>query len=218
MEDQLWILKSLNINAAKLNSAATKEEQKYVHTQMLDSKSDLKILYVTPEKLAKSKQFMNKLEKMYELKRFHRLVIDEVHCCSTYGHDFRPDYKFLGVMKRLFPNVSILGLTATATSNVIDDIKKILDLKNFVLFKASFNRPNLFYEVRDKPGNHDECMNSIAELIKQKFHNQSGIVYCFSQRESEQVANDLRQRSIQAEFYHAQLDAEQRLFIHLFDF
>ncbi len=91
--------------------------------------------------------------------------------------------RFLGVIKRLFPKVCILGLTATATLNVIDDIKKILDLKNYVLFKASFNRPNLFYEVREKASNHEECMNQIANLIKQHFKEQSGIVYCFSQRE-----------------------------------
>lgn len=76
-------------------------------------------------------------------------MIDEVHCTSQWGNDFRPDYKFLGVLKRKFKNCPILGLTATATSRVIDDVKKILNLKpNCVLLKASFNRPNLYYEVR----------------------------------------------------------------------
>ena len=85
MEDQLWILRSLGIRADTLNGSSTKEHVKLIQTEMVDPKSSLKLLYVTPEKLAKSKMFMNKLEKMYELGRFDRLVVDEVHCCSTYG-------------------------------------------------------------------------------------------------------------------------------------
>lgn len=211
MEDQLWILKALNINADTINASSSKEHIKQIQSDMVDSESDLKLLYVTPEKLAKSKIFMNKLQKAYEMKRFTRLVIDEVHCCSTYGHDFRfiyfliilesfkyrkkrlifvyfiferPDYKFLGVMKQVFPNICILGLTATATQPVIDDVKKILNLSKCVLFKASFNRPNIFYEVREKSSNNDECIYEIANTIKNRFPNQSGIVYCFSQKES----------------------------------
>ena len=117
-------------------------------------------------------------------------------------------------MKRLFPNVPILGLTATATDSVIDDIKKILNIQKCVLFKASFNRPNIYYEVRKKSSNNEEFIDEIANLIKSKFNQQSGIVYCFSQRESEQVAQDLCSRSIKADSYHAQMDAAVRSRVH----
>ena len=106
---------------------------------MVDPKSCLKILYVTPEKLAKSKRFMTKLQSSYKQGLFSNLAIDEVHCCSQWGHDFRPDYKFLGVMKNLFPKVPILGLTATSTSRVTQDCQKLLNLKNCLVFRAEFN-------------------------------------------------------------------------------
>ncbi len=218
IEDQLWILKALNINAQTLNSASSKEHVKLVHDQMTskNNASDLSLLYVTPEKLAKSKMFMNKLQRMYEIGRFKRLVIDEVHCCSTYGHDFRPDYKFLNVMKNLFPNVCILGLTATATEPVIDDVKKILNIeRSCVLFKASFNRPNIHYEIRTKPSSHAECMHEIANLISNDFNQQSGILYCYSQKECEQVAQDLlNEYGIKAESYHANMDSVHRSRVH----
>ena len=92
--------------------------------------------------------FQNSFLPLFIGGRLARIVIDEVHCTSQWGHDFRPDYKILGILKRQFPGVPILGLTATATTKVVDDVKKILGLQqDCVLFKASFNRPNLFYEV-----------------------------------------------------------------------
>jgi ATP-dependent DNA helicase Q1 len=119
-------------------------------------------------------------------------------------------------MKRQFPNCSLLGLTATATQSVIDDIKKILNLQKFILFKSSFNRPNIFYEVKQKSSNHEECMNDIAKLIKNRFLNQSGIVYCFSQKESEQVAQELQSRGIRTGSYHANMDSNERLSFYLY--
>ncbi|XP_071532180.1 ATP-dependent DNA helicase Q1-like isoform X2 [Panulirus ornatus] len=147
MEDQLMGLKARGIQAKMLCAASTKEEVNDVHFDMTNSKSQLKLLYVTPEKLAKSKRFMAKLQKMHQMGRFVRLAIDEVHCCSQWGHDFRPDYKFLGIMRKMFSGTPILGLTATATSKVIQDIQKILDIQGCLVLKASFNRPNLFYEA-----------------------------------------------------------------------
>ncbi|KAK3703280.1 hypothetical protein QZH41_007006 [Actinostola sp. cb2023] len=102
-----------------LNASCSREKVNSVHSEMLDKKSGLKLLYVTPEKIAKSKRFMAKLEKSYDAGNLARIVIDEVHCASQWGHDFRPDYKILGILKRQYPRVPILGLTATATTKVV---------------------------------------------------------------------------------------------------
>lgn len=108
-----------------------------------------KLLYVTPERLAKSKRFMNALQKCYLAQKLHLIAIDEVHCCSQWGHDFRPDYKFLGTLKTMFPDVPILGVTATATTKVILDVQKMLNIHQSIVLKAPFNRPNLFYHVSE---------------------------------------------------------------------
>lgn len=116
-------------------------------TGMTDPKAPFKLLYVTPEKIAKSKLLMSRLERAYKANLLSRIAVDEVHCCSQWGHDFRPDYKLLGILKRQFPEVPLLGLTATATSSVLKDCEKILCVPQAVTLTASFNRPNLYYEV-----------------------------------------------------------------------
>lgn len=176
MEDQLMAVKRYGIEAAMLNASSSKDEVGRVHYAMTDKANDvLKLLYVTPEKIAKSKRFMSKLEKAYELGRLSRIVIDEVHCVSQWGHDFRPDYKTLGIMKRQFPDVPILGLTATATAKVLEDCKDILCLgRNCMIIKASYNRPNLFYKLVEKPAALKDQLNTIAELVKHQFLQQSG--------------------------------------------
>ncbi|XP_050409587.1 ATP-dependent DNA helicase Q1 [Patella vulgata] len=214
MEDQLMALEALDIHATTLNSSTTTAEAKSIFDAMTNPKATLKLLYVTPEKLAKSKRFMNKLEKMYQVGRFARLVIDEVHCCSQWGHDFRPDYKFLGIMKRQFPEVPILGLTATATVNVLEDVKKILNIPKCQLFRASFNRPNLYYQVRPKPATQVEALDEIQKIIQSRFNGQSGIVYCFSRKDSEEVTSGLQKRGIRSGCYHANLSSQERSRIH----
>ena len=144
MEDQLMSVKSLGVDSCMLNASCSREEVNHVHGAMTDKKGTMKLLYVTPEKISKSKRFMSKLEKMYEMGRLSRIVIDEVHCVSQWGHDFRPDYKKLGILKRQFPNAPILGLTATATSKVLADVKDMLSVKECLVFRASYNRMNLF--------------------------------------------------------------------------
>uniref|UniRef100_T1JDC6 ATP-dependent DNA helicase n=1 Tax=Strigamia maritima TaxID=126957 RepID=T1JDC6_STRMM len=193
---------------------SSEEKVTEIQKKMIDESSTMKLLYVTPEKLAKSKQFMSKLQKMYEMGRFSILAIDEVHCCSHWGHDFRPDYKFLGIMKRQFPKVPILGLTATATMEILKDVQKILAIESSLVFKAEFNRPNLKYEVCCKPSSLKESVDVIVKLINQRFHKMSGIIYCCSVKETVDVTTELQANSIRAANYHAQLDAAERSKIH----
>lgn len=174
MEDQLLAVKRLGIESCALNASASREDVNRTHAKMAQPNITLKLLYVTPEKIAKSKRFMSKLEKTYENKCLSRIVIDEVHCASQWGHDFRPDYKILGILKRQFPSVPILGLTATATAKVLEDVKEMLSLKECLVFRASYNRSNLFYEVRVKSSAHKAQMDEMAALIKKKFPTDSG--------------------------------------------
>lgn len=176
MEDQLMAVKRNGIPSHMLNASSTRQQVTEVYSNMIDKndQAGLKLVYVTPEKVAKSKRFMSKLEKAYEVGRLACIVIDEVHCASQWGHDFRPDYKILGILKRQFPECPIMGLTATATAKVLEDCKSILNLKTCLVFKASYNRPNLFYEIKEKPSSHKEQVKEIVDLIKKDFHKQSG--------------------------------------------
>lgn len=214
MEDQVMALKRKKINAEMLCADTSRAEVTRILNAMIDPGSGMKLLYVTPEKLAKSKRFMAKLQNAYKRGLFSHLAIDEVHCCSQWGHDFRPDYKFLGVMKSLFPKVPILGLTATATSTVSEDTQKILNLKDCLVFKAAFNRPNLFYEVRVKPSNADDCIQELAQMLSEEFRNQSGIIYTLTIKDVETLAKDLKGQGIKAAPYHASLEAQQRSQTH----
>ncbi|XP_043569369.1 ATP-dependent DNA helicase Q1 [Chiloscyllium plagiosum] len=214
MEDQLMVLEQLGIASTMLNSNSTREHIKWVHDEMLNKSSKLKLLYVTPEKIAKSKAFMSKLEKAYNAGCLTRIAVDEVHCCSQWGHDFRPDYKSLGILKRQFPKTPLIGLTATATSNILEDVKKILCIPKCLMFTASFNRPNLFYEIRQKPTSFEACIEDIVRMINGRYKGKSGIIYCLSQKDTEQVTCSLQKLGIAAGCYHANMEAAAKTKVH----
>ncbi|XP_054158777.1 ATP-dependent DNA helicase Q1-like [Oppia nitens] len=210
MEDQLSAMKELQIPTAVISGQTQRSENNQILQSMAAPTSDLKIVYVTPEKMAKSKRFMSQLEKCYQNKRLNRIVIDEVHCCSQWGHDFRTDYKFLGILKTQFPETPILGLTATATSTVIIDIQKILNIEGCVVLKDSFFRSNLNYIIDKQDYKRDEQIEKIAELLNTRYRRQSGIIYCLTIKDVEEVTEKLRAMNIRALAYHAQLEPARR--------
>ncbi|XP_049539469.1 ATP-dependent DNA helicase Q1-like [Anopheles darlingi] len=215
MEDQVWSLQKLNIAAKLLCSTTERSEANEILRSMANpSQSTVKLLYVTPERMSKSKRFMSALQKCFSNGQLDRFAIDEVHCCSQWGHDFRPDYKYLGVLKELFPKIPVLGVTATATAAVIKDVQKMLRIPNSILFVASFNRPNLYYHVLEKPLSKKDQYEVLESLLEKRFHKQSGIVYTFSIKDAEEISEELRERGLKVAPYHATLPAAERTKIH----
>ncbi|BAF28927.1 Os11g0708600, partial [Oryza sativa Japonica Group] len=216
IQDQVMGLAALGIQAYMLASTTNKEVEKFVYKALDKGEGELKILYVTPEKISKSKRFMSKLEKCHHAGRLSLIAIDEAHCCSQWGHDFRPDYKNLGILKVQFPSVPMIALTATATNKVQIDLIEMLHIPRCVKFVSTINRPNLFYKVFEKSPVGKVVIDEIANFISESYpNNESGIVYCFSRKECEQVAKELSERGILADYYHADMDVISREKVHM---
>ncbi|XP_011028013.1 PREDICTED: mediator of RNA polymerase II transcription subunit 34 [Populus euphratica] len=216
IQDQVMGLTALGIPAFMLTSTTSKENEKFIYKALEKGEGELKILYVTPEKISKSKRFMSKLEKCHNAGHLSLISIDEAHCCSQWGHDFRPDYKSLSILKTQFSNVPLVALTATATQKVQYDVMEMLRIPKCVKFVSTVNRPNLFYTVRSKSSVGKVVVDEIADFIQESYSNsESGIVYCFSRKECEQVAAELRERGISADYYHADMDVNAREKVHM---
>ena len=184
-----------------LNSSLNKTEVKQVKSDIVNGIT--KLLYVAPESLTKEEN----VEFLRDVK-ISFMAIDEAHCISEWGHDFRPEYRNLRhIIKRIGDDIPMIGLTATATPKVQEDILKNLGMTDANTFKASFNRPNLFYEVRPKTKNVDADIIRFIKLNEGK----SGIVYCLSRKRVEELAQVLQVNGIKAVPYHAGLDAKTRV-------
>jgi ATP-dependent DNA helicase RecQ len=183
-----------------LNSSLTKTAIQQVKSDIVNGVT--KLLYVAPESLVKEEtiEFLKTVNLSF-------LAIDEAHCISEWGHDFRPEYRNLRVMlEKIEKDLPIIALTATATPKVQEDILKNLKVSDATLFKASFNRPNLYYEVQPK---NEDVESNIIRFVKQN-QGKSGIIYCLSRKKVEQLAQTLQVNNINAIPYHAGLDNKTR--------
>lgn len=198
--DAMRGISSTDSIAHVLNSSLTKNEIREVMEDISNGKT--KLLYVAPESLIKE-EYANFLKTV----PISFVAVDEAHCISEWGHDFRPEYRNIKtIIERLGSNIPIVALTATATPKVQEDILKNLGILEANVFKSSFNRPNLYYEVRPKTKNVDA---DIIRFVKQN-PKKSGIIYCLSRKKVEDLAQTLQVNGISAVPYHAGLDAKTR--------
>ncbi len=207
MKDQVDALKTNGITAEYINSTLNYAEISRVQAQARNGR--IKILYLAPERLALSRfqEFLRTLDVSL-------IAIDEAHCISEWGHDFRPDYRNLKALRNDFPAVPVIALTATATEKVRDDIITQLDLQRVQPFRSSFNRVNLNYSVQSKT----TAFSDLLELLR-RHKNEPAIVYCFSRKNTESLAADLSANGLESLPYHAGLDntvrkETQEKFIH----
>jgi ATP-dependent DNA helicase RecQ len=185
-----------------LNSSLTKKESERVKSDVLSGIT--KMLYLAPESLTKEEtiEFINKIKVPF-------VAVDEAHCISEWGHDFRPEYRRIRqIVDSIGENVPLIALTASATPKVQDDIMKNLRMNDPAMYRSSFNRPNLYYEVRPKSGK-GKVLKDIISYIKRNT-GKSGIIYCLSRKTVEEIAETLRVNGIKALEYHAGMDANTR--------
>ena len=204
MQDQVTALKENGIGATFLNSTLSGRQTQQRGQAILNGA--IKLIYVAPERLF-AESFLEFLEIVQNKIGIAGFAIDEAHCVSEWGHDFRPEYRQLSRIRHHYPHVPMIGLTATATERVREDISQQLALKNPYIHVASFDRTNLYYEVVPKQGTEQSYINLLRQIKKTQG---AGIVYCLSRKRVNEIADRLKQDGIEAIPYHAGLSAKDR--------
>ncbi|KAK0223213.1 DNA helicase [Armillaria fumosa] len=204
MQNQVDALKEKGVDVLRWSPGSSDTKDIF---QRLRSAEKPNLVYITPEKLKESGSVQNVLSDLYDRSQLARFVIDEAHCITTWGKDFRAAYESLGSLRRNYPNVPIMALTATANQKMIDDILARLQLKDTALFSQSFNRTNLNYVITPKKKN---MIDEIHKYIQQNHRDQTGVIYCLSRDKCEKVASELQKKGLSARHYHAKMDESDK--------
>ncbi|KAJ8764555.1 hypothetical protein K2173_006295 [Erythroxylum novogranatense] len=207
MENQVMALKEKGIAAEYLSSTQASHIKSKIHEDLDSGKPSTRLLYVTPELIA-TPQFMSKLTKIHARGLLNLIAIDEAHCISTWGHDFRPAYRNLSSLRNRIPDVPILALTATAVPKVQKDVIGSLCLQDPLVLKSSFNRPNIYYEVRYKDL-LDDAFADLSSVLKSS-SNVCAIVYCLERTTCDGLSAYLSKNGISSAAYHAGLNNKMR--------
>jgi len=203
--DQVEALKNKNIEACVF-SGDTKEDMKQY---IIKNLTNYKLVYTTPETLLTNYSLHKELKKLNEDGLLNRFIVDEAHCVSTWGHDFRPKYLKLRTLRGDFKDVPMMALTATATPKVLMNVSSVLNLNKPRLFKNSFYRNNLNIIIKPKHTEKD-TIDEIIELINKTYTNNTGIIYCYSRKTCEKVNQKLLEGNVESEFYHAGVSKKNR--------
>ncbi|KAF3511870.1 hypothetical protein F2Q69_00008972 [Brassica cretica] len=207
MENQVMALKEKGIAAEYLSSTQATHVRNKIHEDLDSGKPSVRLLYVTPELIA-TKGFMLKLRKLHDRGLLNLIAIDEAHCISSWGHDFRPSYRQLSTLRDSLADVPVLALTATAAPKVQKDVIESLSLRNPLVLKSSFNRPNIFYEVRYKDL-IDNAYTDLCNLLK-SCGNICAIIYCLERTTCDDLSLHLSSTGISSAAYHAGLNSNLR--------
>lgn len=209
IKDQISNLKKKNLESVGFYGDSKLKEKEFIIQNMLKDSRKFNMIYTTPETLISNILFIENLDNLYKNNKIGRFVIDEAHCISLWGNDFRSSYKELNFLKIKYPNVPFMFLTATATPKVKKDIMFIMKIKDFESYTISYYRSNLNIIV-NKRNSNKETTKKIEDLIKNKYHDKSGIIYCQSRKKCDNLKELLLGKGIICDTYHAGMTTKNR--------